>query len=266
MTLPAALLATTIFGIHAGGSVKSTEHFTIPLSTVLPLSVTTSSGDITVVGGSQREIVVTVIKRARSQAQLADMHVDRHIGAHSIRLSTALSNACRWNCGDISYRISLPADAALTLRTLSGDLRVRAMRANVDASNLSGDIVIDGAAASRDERVRVTDESGDIRLRDIGGDVVAENTSGDVSLHEPSLSDLNQVRLSSVSGDISLYLPRKPSMRFTARTTSGSIDTNLGIRVRGRYADRHASAQLGSGTTKANLSTTSGDITIDGAQ
>ena len=264
MQLSAALLAVTIFGIHFGGSLKSTEHFTIPLSRVLPLSVTTSSGDITVVGGSQREIVVTVIKRASSQAQLADMHVDRHIGARSIRLTTVFGNNCRWNCGDISFRISVPADATLKLRTSSGDLSIRAMRASLDAATSSGDVRIDGAAASRNDNVRVADASGDIQLRDTGGTVIAETSSGDVSFRDPSMSELAQVRLSSSSGDVALYLPRTPSIRLTARTSSGSIDTNLGIRVHGRYASRYASAQLGTGTTKAELSTASGDITIDG--
>ncbi|MDH2910430.1 MAG: DUF4097 family beta strand repeat-containing protein [Candidatus Eremiobacteraeota bacterium] len=268
MTLPAALFAITIFGIHFGGSpmLKSTEHFSIPVTQQLPLDVRTNSGDITVRGGTQPEIEVTVIKRAPSQAQLAQMHVARRIGARAIHLTTVYQHGCWWDCGDISFQITLPAKTALTLHTNSGDVRVRAMSASVGASTSSGDIHVDGAAAERSDVVNLSDESGDITLRDIGGTIAAETSSGDVSLRDASTSALTRAKLSSSSGDISLFVPQNPSIRLDARTSSGSIRTNLGIRVRGQYAAERAAAQLGTGRVTVHLSTSSGDITIDGAQ
>ena len=268
MTLPAALFAITIFGIHIGGSpmLKSTEQFSIPVTRRLPLMVSTNSGDITVVGSTQRTIEVTVIKRAPSKAQLAQMHVDRRIGARSIQLTTVFHDGCWWNCGDISFRISLPANTALTLHSNSGDLRISAMNASVNASTSSGDVRVDGAAAERSDVVKIADSSGDITLRDVGGNVAAETSSGDVNLRDASTSALTRVRLSSSSGDVSLALPRHPSIRLNARTSSGSIDTNLGIPVRGRYASAHATARLGTGRVKVSLSTSSGDVTIDGSK
>lgn len=268
MTLPAALFAITIFGVHFGGSpmLKSTEHFSIPVTQQLPLDVRTNSGDITVRGGTQPEIEVTVIKRAPTQAQLAQMHVARRIGARAIHLATIFQHGCWWNCGDISFQITLPAKTALTLHTNSGDVRVRAMSASVGASTSSGDIHVDGAAAERNDVVNLSDSSGDITLRDIGGTIAAETSSGDVSLRDASTSALTRAKLSSSSGDVSLFVPRNPSIRLDAWTASGSIHTNLGIRVRGQYAAERAAAQLGTGRIQVHLSTSSGDITVDGAQ
>ena len=268
MTLPAALFAITIFGMHFGGSpmVKSTEHFSIPVGQQLPLDVRTNSGDITVVGGTQREIEVTVIKRAPSQAQLAQMHVDRRIGARAVHLATIFQPKCQWTCGDISFRITLPANTALALHTSSGDVQVRGMAASVSASTASGDIQIDGAAASRNDTVSIADSSGDISLQNVEGTVVAVTSSGDVSMRDASTSALTKANLSSSSGDVSLFLPRNPSLLLKARTSSGSIRTNLGIHARVRYTSRRLSARLGTGRSTVKLFTASGDITIDGSR
>jgi len=267
MRLAAAIFAVTIFGMHFGGSpmLKSTEHFAIPLTRQLSLDVRTNSGDITIVGGTQPEIEVTVTKRAPTQAQLAQMHVARRVGARAIHLATIFQHGCWWNCGDISFQITVPANTALTLHTNSGDLRVRAMRASVGASTSSGDIHVDGAAAERNDVVNLSDSSGNITLRDTGGTIAAETSSGDVSLRDASTSALTRAKLSSSSGDVSLFVPRNPSIHLDAWTASGSIHTNLGIRVRGHYAAERATAQLGAGRVPVQLSTSSGDITIDGA-
>ncbi|MHB8178701.1 MAG: DUF4097 family beta strand repeat-containing protein [Vulcanimicrobiaceae bacterium] len=284
MPILALLFGFSLFGIHFGNPslpFKQTERFVVDVRQTMPLSVSTASGDITVVRGVAHQIEVTVVKRGQTPAQLAGLHVRRHVSDTAVSLQARYPSGCNWNCGQVSFRIAVPPMTRLTLVTSSGDVVVKQMSASVAATTASGDVQIDGAARSPQSWVRIKDSSGDISIADVTGTVSASDSSGDISASElsgsatlvsssgdvraavSSLTAVKTLKLYTSSGDVWLGLPARPSVDLHAATASGSIRSNLGLSIHGKYGSRSVDARLGTGATAISLSTASGDIAID---
>jgi DUF4097 and DUF4098 domain-containing protein YvlB len=110
--------------------------------------------------------------------------------------------------------------------------------------------------------IEAVTSSGDIDLRGAAGDADVVTSSGTVHLDYARFDAVRTVRAESSSGDIDLVLPRGAGLRLEASTSSGSIDTNLRLPIRERDSGADVAAQIGSGHAFAQLSTSSGDVSV----
>lgn len=148
-------------------------------------------------------------------------------GAHSAEADT------------ISGDIKCSRAASVELHSTSGDLTAMEIGHHAEGSSISGDIKV--AVASIDK-------------------VALQTVSGDIELQGP-LAPAGRIRAATQSGDIDLRLPADVSAEFGLHTKSGDIRTKFGII--GGSARGDLEFALGSGDGYVQLSTTSGDITID---
>jgi len=161
----------------------------------------------------------------------------------------------------------------LEIETTSGDIKF-AGAYSAEANTISGDIECSGVGS-----VELRSTSGDLTATDIGhiaeassvsGDIevtvvsidkaALQTVSGDVEL-QGALARTGQIKASTKSGDVELTLPGDVSAEFDFSTKSGKIRTELGISSSGVRGDLHFT--LGSGDGYVQVSTTSGDITIE---
>jgi len=222
------------------------------------------SGDVVVTGGGGNEVRIEAIKRvrhpneseARALLQAIDVRMEERNGNVEVRTDYPRRN---WS-GGVDFTVSLPRDANVILRSVSGDLRVSSLNGDLRAETISGDLV--ATAVKRIRQAKTI--SGDLEITDTDGDEVAAQTiSG--TLMARSIK-ARSVDLTSVSGDV--RITDVESDRTFVRSISGSIDFSGQLARNGRYEFQSHSGDvrvspLGSGGFSIEASTFSGDMRSD---
>lgn len=239
---------------NLGGSTDAHVNYYIRVPVSVELSISTASSDIKIAGISGRIDI---------ESTSGDMEFDD---------VTA-------NCG---------------IRNTSGDFRLRDVKGDVSIGSTSSDAMIDNLEGDLDLRctsgdteiywivgnVYITKTSGDVRIEDCSGDVDINTTSGDVSVQQregglfvtsasgdiavrSELTVGSKFDIETISGDIYFQIPTEASGRVRIETMSGNIDSNLALKVR-NLGEKKVEANLGEGGPLIKLSSTSGDIALEG--
>jgi len=234
------------------GRPEHTERFSrkVRLGKDGRVSVSNISGDIVVTTSSGDEVSIEATKRTRrNENELATTHivVDERPGRVDIR--TEGERGIR-DSGDVTvdYTVSVPASAAVELRSVSGSLKISGARGSVRAETVSGDVALNDTphleiAKSVSGSVTVSGIStdGDLSLSSISGNIVAKS----VKVHA--------LDVSSVSGD--LNVADIGCERLTAKSVSGSVDYSGTLAKGGAY-----DFNVHSGDVRLTLSNPSGFV------
>jgi DUF4097 and DUF4098 domain-containing protein YvlB len=222
------------------------------------------SGDITVTGGTGNDVRLEATKRVRhpneSEARALlgaiDVRIDERNGNVEVRTDYPRRN---WS-GGVDFTVSLPRDANVILRSISGDIRVSTINGDLRAETTSGDLT-----ATSVRRIRLAKTiSGDLEITDSDGDdVTAATISGTVVARGLKA---RSVDLQSVSGD--LRVTDVESDRTYVRSVSGSIDFSGRLARTGRYEFQSHSGDvrvspIGSTGFTIEASTFSGNLQSD---
>jgi hypothetical protein len=257
-------------------------------------------GDVKVEGGPDDRLRATAVIRAwgRDEADAASLRtaisiaVEDDGAAHAIRVEPPAGGLPRRYRVDFSLQV--PAGSALEISHAKGDVAVAGVTGDVDVEARHGDVVIDTGGAVRVDlmhgdvavsgargRVEIHTMHGDIRLARTAGTIVARSKHGDVALGAPAgpvefdletaRGDLHaeveefatgvSSRMRAMHGDVSVRLRAQAGCRISARVTSGEIQA--GQAFPDQQGRRTLSGVYGSGGASLDLSTMSGDISID---
>jgi hypothetical protein len=222
------------------------------------------TGDVIVTGGGGDDVRIDATKRVRTNEadakallQAIQIQITERSGLVEVR--TELPRRRNWS-GGVDYTIALPNSANVTLRTVSGDLRISNVRGELRAETVSGDVI-----ASQLGRVRTLKAvSGDIQVSDAeGGELTAGTVSGDVVARNLRLKAID---LESVSGD--LRFMDVEAERVNLRTINGDIEYNGRLARSGRYDMQSHSGDIrltpiGNPGFDIDANTFSGDIRSD---
>jgi DUF4097 and DUF4098 domain-containing protein YvlB len=236
----------------------------LTVSGAVELTVKSNWGNITVRPGNGSTVrvvgIIKVRKLSRSEAQARVKEVEQN---PPIRQSGNVINIGyergAWSNEDsnrvgISYELVVPATAAVTAATGSGNVTVDGTSGATDAQSGSGNVALtnvggDGRAHTGSGNVhiqnvkgqlRASTGSGDIRGMGIGGAIHASTGSGNIDLAQ---SGAGNVEASTGSGDIELS-GVKGGLRV--RTGSG------GIRIEGQPT-ANWNVHSGSGSIRVRL-------------
>jgi DUF4097 and DUF4098 domain-containing protein YvlB len=193
---------------------------------------------------------------ARALLQAIEVRIDERNGNVEVRTEYPRRN---WS-GGVDYTVTLPRDANVVLRSISGDIRVSSINGELRAETTSGDL-----SASAVRRIRQAKTiSGDVEIIDSDGDEV---TGGSVSGTLVARNvKVRTVDLQSVSGD--LRLTDVESERAFVRSVSGNVEFSGRLSREGRYEFQSHSGDvrvspLGSPGFSLEASTFSGDLRSD---
>lgn len=106
----------------------------------------------------------------------------------------------------VELTLSVPASAAVSVRTVSANTLASGQRARLDLRTVSGDLVLNDIHAP----MVLTTVSGDTEGEGLRGDLRVKTVSGDVT-----------VRTSSVSGDVTWRVPSGTGYAVSSRSVSG---------------------------------------------
>jgi len=221
-------------------------------------------GTIVVSGGGGNDVRIEATKRVRhpneSQARALLRDIDVQIAERNGNVEVRTDYPRRNWSGGVDYTVSLPREANVVLRSVSGDIRVTSLNGELRAESVSGNVV-----ASALRRIRQAKSiSGDVEIADSEGDEVAGGTvSGDLIARNLKI---RTVDLQSVSG--SLRMTDVESDRATVRSVSGDIDFTGRFSRNGRYELQSHSGNVrvtptGSQGFSVEASTFSGDVRSD---
>jgi DUF4097 and DUF4098 domain-containing protein YvlB len=189
------------------------------------------AGDIVVTGGGGEDVRIDAIKRVRGNEadaktllEAIQIQVTERSGLVEVR--TELPRRRNWS-GGVDFTITLPNTANVTLRAVSGDVRVSNVRGEMRAETVSGDVIASQLGRLRSLRA----VSGDIQITDVeGGEVTAGTVSGDVIARGVRVKAID---LESVSGDV--RFTDVESDRVNLRTINGDIEYGGRLARSGRY-------------------------------
>lgn len=225
------------------------------------VDVTTSNGRTTVkvvlprMNGSDSdadlEVRVPSASEVQASAVSADLSTSKIVGIQ--RLKTV--------SGELSADVG---GATFEAKTVSGDVRLRGSgkAADIRATSVSGDIMLDNGGAGD---IEATSVSGDVRLAaEAARGVRARSTSGDVTFRG-SLVDGAVLEADTVSGDLTLRPRTKNGIQYEASAFSGDIDNCFGKQAEKTSQHGPGTRLMGStgeGKVRVRAKSMSGDVEI----
>lgn len=194
----------------------------------------------------------------------------------------------------IAYTLTIPADMAIEVDVIQGDIDVAGTRAGMDVQSVHGSITVVGGAdvlalGSVQGRITVTGARGrvnaetvnqGIELSDIRGDIQAEAVNGPIRMrgieagrvsaetvngslsYEGSIRNDGWYHFSTHNGSIDLTIPSNVGATFTASTFNGSLQTGFPVTLHEAKEGKEFTFTLGSGGARIELESFNGTMAI----
>jgi DUF4097 and DUF4098 domain-containing protein YvlB len=227
--------------VPAAGQQTGENRFsrTVQVGRDSSLAVSNIAGEVTVHTGRSGEMRIEANKRVRGGSDQDAERVRIDVAEHGGRVEVRTIHTGENDHTSVDFTITVPPDASVDLRSISGNIQVAGVQGGVRAESVSGNVTV-GSAAHLD---RIKSVSGDVRIT--GGssdaDVDTGSISGNVTITNLKAPGLT---LSTVSGD--MVLDGMTLDRVSIRSVSGDVDYTGALARNGRY----------------EISSHSGDITL----
>jgi hypothetical protein len=200
------------------------------------VDLTQIAGDVRVITGRAGEVRVDAIKRVRhrdgaeAKRLLSALRVEVSQSGNRLEVRTVYphrNDRDRHFTGSVDYTITVPQNAAVSMKTVSGDVEIAGVRGEVRAETVSGDVDV----SDTPNLALAKTVSGDVRAREIAATTLTLSTvSGTVIATALKVRTLDA---GSVSGN--LLLADLQVERLTAKTLSGDVEFNGPLARGGRY-------------------------------
>jgi DUF4097 and DUF4098 domain-containing protein YvlB len=204
------------------------------------LDVSNIAGDIVVTRNAGNEASVEIVKTARARTPedaremlgLVTVEVSERNGRGEVRTRYPQGddrrNTRRNINVSVAYTIAAPANARLTVKSISGNISVTDIKGDLSLETVSGDVQIGNAG-------RITSAksvSGGVQIADtrVDGALEASSVSGNVAARRV---EARRLALGSVSGNV--ILDTVTCERADANTVSGDVEFSGPIARSGRY-------------------------------
>ncbi|HEV7555292.1 MAG TPA: DUF4097 family beta strand repeat-containing protein [Kofleriaceae bacterium] len=208
---------------------------TVALGRSGTVDLQTFTGDITIVSWDRDEVKIHARSRGNVRFESSSSRVA--LVENPYRHDGYDDDDDDDNGHGLGFEISVPKNARLLLRTLSGDVKLRDV-SDVEAHSVSGDIdamniathavleTVSGdlTAIKVGGGLRANTVSGDMKARQITGEVSAQSVSGDIVLEDVTSA---YVRGETVSGEMQFSGPVDPKGRYEFHSHSGDVDLDL---------------------------------------
>ena len=249
---------------------ETTERFskTVRLGRGGTFDLANLAGDIFITGGGGNELRIDAMKRVRSRDEAAATTQLHAIEIEVVELSNRVEvrtiypgRLGRNALGAVDFTVMLPQDANVTVKSVSGHVRVTNVRGELRAESVSGDVT----AADAPKVSALKSVSGNVQLTNASAEASVDlNTvSGDLIVRGLKA---RTIEIGSVSGD--LRLDNIESERVSVKTVSGDMEYGGMLARNGRYEFMAHSGDIllnlsGNTGFDVEASTFSGDVRSD---
>ena len=201
------------------------------------ISITNQYGPISVRAGAAKQVMVVAMVASDR------VEVDQSQSGNRVALLSHLLDGADQNTGLVSYEVVVPGDANITMRSMTGPLRVEKLQGDVtlegntaivdvrDMSSghvhvrtLNGPVTLTNV---RDGHVEITSISGDVALNSVDGPFVQVNSSSGKIHYDGNFGAGGEYSLTSHTGDIEATAPAYASIDVTARSEQGKVENDF---------------------------------------
>jgi len=309
---PVALVAVAFVVAFVAAPALAEQKFeekfekTVPLSKTGTLYLTNISGQIEVLTWKDAQVKIEALKtskadtvdKAKENAAKVTIEVTNEADRVSVETKYPKRTGGFWG-GDqinvsVDYKVWIPEQAAVELKSVSGDVKVAAIGGAANVNCVSGNVDLGGAAGADVDLVsgdltlanitgdaflkavsgnieasgvkgsiEVEAVSGDIKLLDISGaqTVGAKSVSGNIT-YTGALKEGGRYEIMTHSGDVRMVIPAGSAFELEANTFSGDIDSDFAITVVGKMSPREVHGTVGKGGTTIILKSFSGNVDL----
>ncbi|MGH9511691.1 MAG: DUF4097 family beta strand repeat-containing protein [Terriglobales bacterium] len=206
------------------------------------VSINNQYGPISVKAGARGEVVINAVLHSDK------VEVDQTHRGNRVDIVSHLLAGADPSSGQVDYEVLVPADANVTLSSMTGPLH---------AEKLRGDVVMEGNTATvdvrdvsdghvhvktlngpvtltdiRDGHVEITSLGGDVVLTSVDGPLVQVNSSSGKIHYDGDFGGGGEYSLTSHSGDIEATAPSYASIDVTARSEQGQVENDFQLQPR----------------------------------
>jgi hypothetical protein len=219
------------------------REYTVPAAGATMTVDASPNGGIAVEGTSRGDILI----RARVVATAGTEDEARAIAARVQVVASAdrveadgprdLGRREGWH---VSYRLAVPTQTPLRLRSTNGGI-------SVDAIN---------------SRVELRTTNGGVKLSRMGGDVEGRTTNGGIDVDlDGSSWEGNGLDLETTNGGVRLSIPAQYNAHLETGTSNGSVNIDFPVTIQGTFG-RSFSTDLGRGGPPVRVRTSNGGVRI----
>jgi len=219
------------------------REYTVPAAGATMTIDASPNGGISVDGQSRGDILV----RARVVGTAATEDEARAIAARVQIVATAdrvtaegPRNLGRREGWHVSYRLDVPTQTPLALRTTNGGIAIDNVNSRVEFKTVNGGV----------------------KLSRMGGDVQGRTTNGGINVDlDGATWQGNGLDVQTSNGGVHLLIPPQYSAHLETGTVNGSLKVDFPVTVQGQIG-RSLSTDLGSGGPTLRVSTSNGGVKI----
>lgn len=242
----AVLCAVGLLSIAAaparGGAHDRTAQV-VPVGATVPIRVTTTVGDVTIIAWDRPEVAIQVDRHAPTAAALNDLHITVANAGDVLAVAAVQRHGRRDATRRASVIVQVPAaqrvgaiemfEGRLTLRGLTGGLRATLDRGAIEATRVAGPLHL-------------------------------ETVVGDIDVTHAGGTSVSPIWLRAFNGDITLRLPAEATdFRLLALTLAGRIESTIPLTRRATVGPRFGEATRGRGEPVVSLDTVNGHLRIE---
>lgn len=213
----------------SGREVVEELDWTLDGTSLLAVHATTDNGNISFVAGSGSQVRVEAHKKVKAPTREAAEAFARQVEitvvreGDVVRINKGYAKPPKGINVEISYEISGPAEADLELSTVNGNLIAKGGKGSVQGQSTNGNVSVEGGRG----RVQLRTQNGNIsaRIDELRQEALFTNTNGNISARV--LTGCAPVTATSTNGNVELYLHGDFSGKVDARTTNGSVGSEV---------------------------------------
>jgi hypothetical protein len=218
-----AAAASQVGGDQAGERHSLSAGGSLSVSNNLPGSVTISAWD-------KSEVAVTGLSgcgpdRWEFGGSPSDLTLTVKLPGHSRDVA------------DCELQVQVPADAQITLKTISADVSLAGTVGALKVTTVTGDMVLKTSSPD----VSLQTVSGDLRVAGVQGKLIVRTVSGNLALSGAKVSDLD---FNTTSGDVDLDSLYAANAHVAGASLSGSITLHLPKAMSGNVLLKGSSGDL----------------------
>jgi hypothetical protein len=254
---------------QAAGDHGIATDLDITIPRKAPLTISTRSGDVSVVGrdgdvqvSAQHDDVTATdingkvsLTLERSSARISQISSDVSLEGRVNDVSVE----------DVKGAVHLDGEfmESVKLSRLAQGVTFHSSRTDLQFFRLNGDLDLDSGDLQASDvvgPVRLSTRAKDVRLTGVAGDVRLQDENGSVELH---MSKLGSVQVENRKGDVQIYVPDKAGFQVDARSRGGDVETDFdGLKVDNREDQATATGTVGGGGPHLVVTNEHGTIEI----
>jgi DUF4097 and DUF4098 domain-containing protein YvlB len=248
------LLAASVMSVAAQDFQKSYQ-----LGAGGSIVIQNVSGDIVVTGYDGNAVIVSGTKEGRDREMV---EVEDNSSGNRVEIRVKYPRNC--NCdASVRFQVQVPRNSRYSfekISTASGNIEIKGVAGQLNASTASGDVLIEGVSGS----IKAATASGNMSVKEVTGTVSAQSASGNVEVEITRLEGAESMTFSSASGNVSVKMPGNLEAQVNLSSTSGSLRTDFPLEIRkpDYGPGESAKGRLGNNPRTLKISSASGDVSL----